>query len=153
MRNVLRYFLLALVLIAVALLSALAAMRLATHGQEVNVPDLRGKSPTEARRVADDAGIIEQTFAAFVGEARHTVDIEICERGSEVAALFQDRQPGEAGLIDLQDEPFEEGAVVRDRAVSTQPQPQQRQRPGRRYDPFADHRLLASRPAHSGRLI
>jgi beta-lactam-binding protein with PASTA domain len=57
MRNLLRYFLLALVLLAVALLSALTAMRLAIHGQEVSVPDLRGKTPVEARRIADDSGL------------------------------------------------------------------------------------------------
>jgi len=57
MRNLLRYFLMALVLLAVALLSALTAMRLAIHGREVNVPDLRGKTPIEARRTADEAGL------------------------------------------------------------------------------------------------
>ena len=57
MRNLLRYFLMALVLLAVALLSALTAMRLAIHGREVSVPDLRGKTPIEARRIADDAGL------------------------------------------------------------------------------------------------
>jgi eukaryotic-like serine/threonine-protein kinase len=74
MRNVLRYFLLALVLIAVALLSALTAMRLAIHGQEVNVPDLRGKSPAEARRLADDAGLaasVERSYySASVPEGK-----------------------------------------------------------------------------------
>jgi len=69
MRNVLRYFLLALVLIAVALLSALTAMRLAIHGQEVNVPDLRGKSPTEARRVADDAGLANTVERSYYSAA------------------------------------------------------------------------------------
>ena len=69
MRNVLRYFLLALVLIAVALLSALTAMRLAIHGQEVNVPDLRGKSPVEARRVADDAGLAASVERSYYSAA------------------------------------------------------------------------------------
>src|SRR5215831_10548452 len=57
MRQVLRYFLQILVLLIVALLSALTAMRLAIHGREVSVPDLRGKTPTEARRLADKVGV------------------------------------------------------------------------------------------------
>src|SRR5881396_440716 len=57
MRKVLRYFLLAMVLVVVALLSALAAMRLAIHGREVSVPDLSGKSPAEAHRIADGLGL------------------------------------------------------------------------------------------------
>ena len=57
MRKLLRYFLQVLVLIIVALLSALTAMRLAIHGREVSVPDLRGKTPTEARPLADSAGL------------------------------------------------------------------------------------------------
>ena len=57
MRKLLRYFLQVLVLLIVALLSALTAMRLAIHGREVSVPDLRGGTPTEARRAADAAGL------------------------------------------------------------------------------------------------
>jgi beta-lactam-binding protein with PASTA domain len=40
----------------VALVSALTAMRFAIHGREVAIPDLVGKSPAEARRIADAAG-------------------------------------------------------------------------------------------------
>src|SRR5690349_4921665 len=57
MRNLLRYFLMALVLLLVALVSALTAMRFAIHGREVSVPDLRGKSPAEAHRVAEENGL------------------------------------------------------------------------------------------------
>lgn len=57
MRNLLRYFFMTLVLLIVALLSALTAMRLAIHGREVVVPDLRGKTPVEARRLAEDSGL------------------------------------------------------------------------------------------------
>ncbi len=57
MRNLLRYFFMTLVLLIVALLSALTAMRLAIHGREVVVPDLHGKTPVEARRLAEDAGL------------------------------------------------------------------------------------------------
>jgi len=47
----------ALLLLIVFLLSALTAMRLAIHGREVTVPDFQGKTPTEARRIADDTGL------------------------------------------------------------------------------------------------
>jgi len=47
----------ALLLVTVALLSALTAMRFAIHGREVSVPDLQGKTPTEAHRLAGEAGI------------------------------------------------------------------------------------------------
>ena len=45
MKSFFRLVLLALVLLVVALVSALTAMRLAIHGHEVAVPDLVGKSP------------------------------------------------------------------------------------------------------------
>ncbi len=60
MRNLVRYFFLALVLLVVALVSALTAMRLAIHGREVTVPDLKEKTPVEARRIAEDAGLAAQ---------------------------------------------------------------------------------------------
>jgi beta-lactam-binding protein with PASTA domain len=50
----------ALILLIVALLSALTAMRLAIHGREVTVPDFQGKTPAEARRIADDTGLSAQ---------------------------------------------------------------------------------------------
>jgi beta-lactam-binding protein with PASTA domain len=56
MKAFFRLVLLALVLLVVALVSALTAMRLAVHGQELVVPDLVGKLPAEARRVAEQAG-------------------------------------------------------------------------------------------------
>ena len=45
------------VLLLVAIVSALVAMSLAIHGREVTVPDLQGKSPAEARRIAEDTGL------------------------------------------------------------------------------------------------
>jgi beta-lactam-binding protein with PASTA domain len=56
MKAFFRLVLLALVLLVVALVSALTAMRLAVHGQELVVPDLVGKIPAEARGVAERAG-------------------------------------------------------------------------------------------------
>jgi beta-lactam-binding protein with PASTA domain len=60
MRNFLRFLWMALLLLIVALLSALTAMRLAIHGREVTVPDFQGKTPAEARRIADDTGLATQ---------------------------------------------------------------------------------------------
>src|SRR5258708_6321924 len=57
MRSFFRLILLALVLLVVALVSALTAMRLAIHGHEVDVPDLVGKSPAAARMIAEQSGL------------------------------------------------------------------------------------------------
>jgi beta-lactam-binding protein with PASTA domain len=46
-----------LVLIIVALASALISMRFAIHGREVKVPDFRGMSPAQAERVAFEHGL------------------------------------------------------------------------------------------------
>jgi eukaryotic-like serine/threonine-protein kinase len=46
-----------LVLIIVALASALISMRLAIHGREVAVPDLRGMTPAQAERSAGEHGL------------------------------------------------------------------------------------------------
>ncbi len=48
-------------LLIVALLSALTAMRLAIHGREVIVPDLHGKTPVEARRLAEEGDLTTLT--------------------------------------------------------------------------------------------
>ena len=53
MKAFFRLVLLALILLVVALVSALTAMRFAIHGREVTVPDLVGKTPQEARRIAE----------------------------------------------------------------------------------------------------
>ena len=57
MKSFFRLVLLALVLLVVALVSALTAMRLAIHGHEVAVPDLVGKSPVAARMLAEQSGL------------------------------------------------------------------------------------------------
>jgi eukaryotic-like serine/threonine-protein kinase len=57
MRTILRYATLALVLVIVAMVSALTAMRLAIHGQEVAVPALVGLSPSEAERAVASLGL------------------------------------------------------------------------------------------------
>jgi eukaryotic-like serine/threonine-protein kinase len=53
MKSFFRFVFLALILLVVALVSALTAMRFAIHTREVAVPDLVGKTPAEARRIAE----------------------------------------------------------------------------------------------------
>ena len=65
MRTFLRFLWMALVLVIVALVSALTAMRFAIHGREVSVPDLQGKSPAEARRIADQEGLAAQVESNY----------------------------------------------------------------------------------------
>src|ERR1700693_1283603 len=57
MRSFLRFALLALMLLVVALVSALTAMRFAIHTSEVVVPDLVSKTPIEGRKIAEDSGL------------------------------------------------------------------------------------------------
>ena len=57
MKAAIRFVLLALVLIVVAMLSALTAMRLAIHGQEVTVPPLVGMAPADAERTTAGLGL------------------------------------------------------------------------------------------------
>jgi eukaryotic-like serine/threonine-protein kinase len=74
MRNLLRYFLMALLLLVVALVSALTTMRLAIQVREVKVPDLRDKTPAEAKRLAELDGLAAQVdsnyYSATVPEGR-----------------------------------------------------------------------------------
>src|SRR5207253_2030003 len=74
MKSFFRFALLALMLLVVALLSALTAMRFAIHGREVAVPDLVGKTPTEARRIAEGSGlqveVERQFYSPSVAEGR-----------------------------------------------------------------------------------
>ena len=66
--------LLALVLMTVALVSALTAMRLAIHGREVTIPKLVGMSPLEAERAVAASGLLvvveRQFYSADIPEGR-----------------------------------------------------------------------------------
>ena len=65
MRQFFRMLLLALVLMTVALISALTAMQLAIHGREVAIPKLVGMSPFEAERAGAASGlqvVVERQF-------------------------------------------------------------------------------------------
>jgi beta-lactam-binding protein with PASTA domain len=57
MKSAFRFAMLALVLVIVAMVSALTAMRFAIHGQEVDVPPLVGLTPTEAERAVAGLGL------------------------------------------------------------------------------------------------
>jgi beta-lactam-binding protein with PASTA domain len=74
MKAFFRLILLALVLLVVALVSALTAMRLAIHGREVAVPDLLGKTPAEAQRIAEQSELQvemeQQYYSPNVPEGR-----------------------------------------------------------------------------------
>jgi beta-lactam-binding protein with PASTA domain len=74
MPQIVRLVLLVLVLMTVALLSALTAMRFAIHGGEVAVPKLVGLTPAEAQRSAEAAGlqlVLErQYYSADIPEGR-----------------------------------------------------------------------------------
>ena len=56
-KSAFRFAMLALVLVIVAMVSALITMRLAIHGQEVAVPPLVGLAPAEAERTAAGFGL------------------------------------------------------------------------------------------------
>ncbi len=74
MRNLLRYFLMALLLLVVALISALTTMRLAIHVREVKVPDLSDKTPAEATRLAEQNDLVAQVdskyYSSIIPEGR-----------------------------------------------------------------------------------
>ena len=63
-----------LLLLLIALFSALAAMRLAIHGREVRVPDLRGMAMVRAEAAANSSGLIvsieDRFYSATVGEGK-----------------------------------------------------------------------------------
>ena len=58
MRAFFRYVLLGLILVIVAMASALTAMRVAIHGREVAVPKLVGLTPNQAERLALQNGLL-----------------------------------------------------------------------------------------------
>jgi eukaryotic-like serine/threonine-protein kinase len=74
MRRFFRIVLLTLVLLTVALISALTAMQFAIHGREVAVPKLVGMTPGEAERTTAASGlqllVERQFYSANVPEGR-----------------------------------------------------------------------------------
>jgi eukaryotic-like serine/threonine-protein kinase len=74
MKSVFQFAMLALVLVIVAMVSGLTAMRFAIHGQEVAVPPLVGLTPVEAERAVGGLGlqvsIERQYYSAQIPEGR-----------------------------------------------------------------------------------
>jgi eukaryotic-like serine/threonine-protein kinase len=74
MKSFIRYTMLALVLVIVAMISALTAMQFAIHGQEVVVPPLVGMTPAEAERTTSGLGLQtsmeRQYFSPQIPEGR-----------------------------------------------------------------------------------
>jgi beta-lactam-binding protein with PASTA domain len=74
MKAFFRIVVMGLVLVAVALISALTAMRIAIHGGEVNVPDLARLTPAEAERICLNNGLLTvvdgQFYSPSVQEGR-----------------------------------------------------------------------------------
>jgi beta-lactam-binding protein with PASTA domain len=81
MKSFFRVALLALLLVVVALVSALTAMRFAIHGQEVAVPALVGLTPADAERAAAALGlqiqIERQYYSAQIPEGRITSQLPL----------------------------------------------------------------------------
>lgn len=92
-KSVVRVILLGLVLLTIALISALTAMRFAIHGTEVTVPRLVGLSPAEAEHAASNLGlnvIIErQYFSPQTPEGR--ILSQLPEAGTRVRRGWQVR--------------------------------------------------------------
>ncbi len=74
MKAAFRFAVLALILVIVAMVSALTAMRFAIHGQEVAVPALVGLAPAEAERAVAGLGlqiaIERQYYSPQISEGR-----------------------------------------------------------------------------------
>lgn len=74
MRSFFRFAVLALILVIVAMVSGLTAMRFAIHGQEVAVPSLVGLTPVEAERSVAGPGlqlaIERQYYSPQIAEGR-----------------------------------------------------------------------------------
>ncbi|HEY1659354.1 MAG TPA: PASTA domain-containing protein [Candidatus Sulfotelmatobacter sp.] len=68
MKSFLRFAMMALVLVVVALVSALTAMRFAIHVQEVQVPALVGLSPAEAAHSVAGLGLQMQTERQYYSQ-------------------------------------------------------------------------------------
>src|SRR6185312_12018739 len=65
MKTFLRFVLLALILVSVAMVSALTAMRFAIHGREVAVPKLVGLTQAAAEQQANSNGLILEVENRF----------------------------------------------------------------------------------------
>ena len=65
MKRFFQLVLLTLVLVAVAMISALTAMRMAIHGRQVRVPNVMGMTAAEARKAALGSGLLLDREGGF----------------------------------------------------------------------------------------
>ena len=65
MRGFFRFLLLGMVLLIVAMTSALTAMRIAIHGREVVIPKFVGLTPSQAERLAAQNGLLVEFESRF----------------------------------------------------------------------------------------
>src|SRR5687767_988160 len=84
------------------------AERVASLEESLGVRDCGGHLET----VADDPGIVKKAGDVVRSIAGDDGRIETVERANERLPLAQDRRPGETRLESLEDQPFEEIAVV-----------------------------------------
>jgi beta-lactam-binding protein with PASTA domain len=100
MRQFFRMLLLSLVLMMVALISALTAMRLAIHGREVTIPKLVGMAPSGAERVGAAAGLLvvveREFYSANVPEG--TIMTQVPAPGAKVRRGWSIRVAQSLGL-------------------------------------------------------
>jgi len=93
MKPLFRFAMLALVLVVVALGSALTAMRFAIHGQEVEVPAIVGMTPSDAEHAVAGLGLqIEverQYYSPQIPEGR--IMTQLPPRGTKVRRGWQVR--------------------------------------------------------------
>jgi beta-lactam-binding protein with PASTA domain len=93
MKPLFRFAMLALVMVVVALVSALTAMRFAIHGQEVQVPAIVGLTPPEAEHAVAGLGLqIEverQYYSAQIPEGRIMTQLPLA--GAKVRRGWQVR--------------------------------------------------------------
>jgi eukaryotic-like serine/threonine-protein kinase len=68
MKQFFQLALLVLVLVAVAMISALTAMRLAIHGRQVRVPKVLGMTTAEARKAAISSGLLMDWEGGFYSD-------------------------------------------------------------------------------------
>src|SRR6266436_139251 len=102
MRRFFQMLLLSLVLLTVALVSALTAMRFAIHGREVTIPKLVGMTPLEAERAIAVSGLAvvveRQFYSPDIPEGRIMSQVPLAElnvrrRGLDLGSLAQVNLP------------------------------------------------------------
>src|SRR3546814_19233156 len=92
-------------------------MRISDWSSDVCSSDLADHAGVVDRRIhlqaaADDAGVGQQAGAVAVAVVGDLVDIKAVVGTAEAVALAQDRFPAQAGLVDFQQQAFEQHGLV-----------------------------------------